>query len=556
MIFVTGDIHGEHSIRKFNSHEFPEGSSLTKNDYVICTGDFGLIWDVNQSGPTEQYWLDWLSNKPWTTLFVDGNHECISHGADVLTERGWMNIVEAYKTESIKIANFNQETKKIYFDYPISKIKTYKDKCIIIDGKNTKQIVSLDHDIILNNNKVKAKNLLNCKIRENEFILKGNSENKGADFSDEMIKLLTWVIMDGTIVDYSLKNSNSKKCRIQFKLSRQDKIDNLITLLTSMNLPYTYRPATIEGKNKLRPYYINLYSDTARMINRLLSQHKQIPTEWKDFNKEQVLVFLNTLTETDGTQQEYGNKAIVWRSTNIYNLDIVQEFCIKNNLYCVIKKFENMSGFVNGKTQYICRIYHNKDLDNFVSINETDYNDYMYCFTMPLGTLITRIEGKIAFTGNCFTRLNAFPRISMFDGKVGVINSSIYHLLRGEIYTIENNKFFTFGGAHSIDKLERRIDISWWSAELPSYSEIENAYTNLDKHNWDVDYVLTHTAPRSIIETHLPYFRDKQFCPTADFLNEIHAKIKFRRWYFGHFHREQRILDKYICQYDSIQRII
>lgn len=72
-IFVTGDIHGQPAGR-FCKIDFPEGCSLTKNDYIIILGDFGLIWDKTES-KAEKHWLDWLDSKPWTTLFIDGNHE-------------------------------------------------------------------------------------------------------------------------------------------------------------------------------------------------------------------------------------------------------------------------------------------------------------------------------------------------------------------------------------------------------------------------------------------------------------------------------------------------
>lgn len=73
-IFITGDIHGEIDIHKLNSKSFPEGNNLTKEDYVIICGDFGLVWGNSQE-KISQYWQKWLDNKPWTTLFVDGNHE-------------------------------------------------------------------------------------------------------------------------------------------------------------------------------------------------------------------------------------------------------------------------------------------------------------------------------------------------------------------------------------------------------------------------------------------------------------------------------------------------
>ena len=72
MIFLTGDTHSD--IKRFSSHNFPEQQNLTKNDYVIILGDFGLVWDLEES-KYEKYWLDWLDTKPFTTLFLDGNHE-------------------------------------------------------------------------------------------------------------------------------------------------------------------------------------------------------------------------------------------------------------------------------------------------------------------------------------------------------------------------------------------------------------------------------------------------------------------------------------------------
>lgn len=72
MIFITGDTHGEVDIRKFNSIKFPEQKNLSKSDFVIIVGDFGLIWDNSNE---YRYWLKWLSEKNFSTLFIDGNHE-------------------------------------------------------------------------------------------------------------------------------------------------------------------------------------------------------------------------------------------------------------------------------------------------------------------------------------------------------------------------------------------------------------------------------------------------------------------------------------------------
>lgn len=72
MIFITGDTHNRIDISKLNTKNFPIQRELTKDDYVIVCGDFGFVWD---GGKNDQYWLDWLESRSFTTLWIDGNHE-------------------------------------------------------------------------------------------------------------------------------------------------------------------------------------------------------------------------------------------------------------------------------------------------------------------------------------------------------------------------------------------------------------------------------------------------------------------------------------------------
>ena len=44
MILITGDLHGEHDIQKFSVSCFPLQKQLSRKDYVIICGDFGLVW--------------------------------------------------------------------------------------------------------------------------------------------------------------------------------------------------------------------------------------------------------------------------------------------------------------------------------------------------------------------------------------------------------------------------------------------------------------------------------------------------------------------------------
>lgn len=165
-----------------------------------------------------------------------------------------------------------------------------------------------------------------------------------------------------------------------------------------------------------------------------------------------------------------------------------------------------------------------------------------------------------------FDRLYKLPEQEMFGGKVGVVNNSIFHLKRGEVYEIEGHKFLTFGGADSIDKEHRYVHISWWKEEIPSYKEMMYAIDNLKKHENTVDYILTHTAPIEIIKLLNNIIKDQYNITqnifegkeddNARFLSEILKRAKFERWYFGHFHEDLTIKDNFVCQYHNIERIV
>lgn len=73
-VFLTGDIHGDISrLLKWDT-----GKSLEKTDYLIILGDFGLIFEnrFNSDGTIRELEkIKQLGDLPFTTLFIDGNHE-------------------------------------------------------------------------------------------------------------------------------------------------------------------------------------------------------------------------------------------------------------------------------------------------------------------------------------------------------------------------------------------------------------------------------------------------------------------------------------------------
>ena len=173
-----------------------------------------------------------------------------------------------------------------------------------------------------------------------------------------------------------------------------------------------------------------------------------------------------------------------------------------------------------------------------------------------------------------FELLAKYPISDWHGGKVQLIRPNVIHLMRGQIYTIEGETFFTMGGARSHDISDgilepdapdfeeqfwhmRRMRMmfrvnhySWWKEELPSAEEYEVARANLRMANYKVDYIITHCAPDSIVDILGRGFYSHD--ALTAFLEEVQATVDFKRWFFGHFHDDRNIGEKYTLLYDQI----
>lgn len=148
-----------------------------------------------------------------------------------------------------------------------------------------------------------------------------------------------------------------------------------------------------------------------------------------------------------------------------------------------------------------------------------------------------------------FNRINALPEIDMFGGKVGVVCDGIYHLKRGYVYTIDGKTFWCFGGAESTDRQYRKENVSWWPQEIPSAEEMAFGISQLEAHNWCVDRVITHAAPKSIVA--LIGYKERIADPVSEFLETLKYRIQCKKWHFGHYHLDMMVEGKYMFHYNE-----
>ncbi len=150
-----------------------------------------------------------------------------------------------------------------------------------------------------------------------------------------------------------------------------------------------------------------------------------------------------------------------------------------------------------------------------------------------------------------FDLLETYPRETWHGGRIHRIRKNVFHLMRGEVYDIDGVKLFSMGGAYSIDKYMRTEGLSWWARELPSNDEYRTATQSLHEVKHSVDVIVSHTAPREVI-MRMGYRFDVHDAELTGFLEWVMHEVKYKRWYFGHWHADTALEPRMQATYREV----
>ncbi|MBR6872089.1 MAG: metallophosphoesterase [Ruminococcus sp.] len=150
--------------------------------------------------------------------------------------------------------------------------------------------------------------------------------------------------------------------------------------------------------------------------------------------------------------------------------------------------------------------------------------------------------------------LSEYPASGWNGGKAQVIEQNIIRLMRGELYNIEGRTFFCMGGAYSHDKSCRREGYNWFAEEQPSPEQYAHADLTLEACCGRVDYILTHTAPLSVIHE-LGAVVYEQESVLDNYLEKLRNTVEFQRWFFGHYHTDRELSGGFTAVYDRMIKL-
>lgn len=157
-------------------------------------------------------------------------------------------------------------------------------------------------------------------------------------------------------------------------------------------------------------------------------------------------------------------------------------------------------------------------------------------FLRKMGAYIVWVDGN----HENHKAINEFPVDSWQGARVHMIRSHIIHVLRGEVLTLKGKHIFCFGGAFSIDRSWRVLNESYWEEEIPADVEYQNGNDKLEKYNYKIDYVVTHTCPVNLLPSLGSYHAALEERQLQNYLQYVSEQIdgSLQTWFFGHWHRD------------------
>ncbi len=428
-VYLTSDVHlGHRNIANFRVNGFTseeqwnlsyEGlCTLKKRDTLMLLGDVAF----------DHYWLGKVKELPCTKVLIVGNH-CVSGDTEVLTKRGWKNAVSISYDDLV--ASKDLSSGEIGFYRP-TKVEILENR-LLYSVKSTHQdeLVSDGHCCIYKGNRVPIESLVGGDIKSKDFDYGGTYINTELDLTPNFISWVTWVVTDGCIV----QGESPNKKRIQFKLSKQRKIDALEKLLNLMCIPYTKKLCKKSGINVLQPYYIRIYGEHARLMWNFLDGVKQFPEKFMYLSGDLWQSFYDTLCITDGSV-ECGALNIV--TVNSGDANVIQTAAILNNHSCSIKQKINLSGFANGKLQHIIRVTKNGNNKTGSTTVVEAGTGTVVAISVRHETLVTRRNGKAVITGNCTTpKIKMKHLVDVYDKVFSLLSYKGHWLSHAPIHPME-----------------------------------------------------------------------------------------------------------------------
>ena len=327
------------------------------------------------------------------------DEDCFTSEFSVQTSKGWKKFSELDGSELV--AQFDMETNEITYVKPTRLVKRKHTGDVVKFHRENGAIditVTPNHDMVILNefngkvSKVKAKD-----FRRHSRIhvpTAGFAVSKGDSLSD-MDRFNIALQADGTI-DKRISGVQSGCHVVCFNLTNSRKKNRITELLANLGFEFSVSKADRKNRQTFRvkvPVEFNIY----KTFEEWGINYSEVSKEWAED-------FIQEVAEWDGSRVKNSGR-IHYGSVIESNADIVQ------NIGMLAGYRSKITRTPDTRKESHSDYFRVSILPNQVwtrtgncEVTTESYDGYVYCVTMPKGTVVVRSEsGAVGITGNCHT---------------------------------------------------------------------------------------------------------------------------------------------------------
>lgn len=507
-IQVLSDIHREFGTPDLDFH--PD------SDVIAIAGD------ISVSGEVERALNNLELPQKKKVLAVRGNHDCLDIETECLTREGW----KKHKDLSVNdiVLTINEELGFIEWNQVQEKIYSVKNKIYEFSNSSVDISVSKFHrnlTIGRYNKKFQYFNIDNIPKSRHIFINSFYNNNEDYSIADNELKLLGWILTDGSYTKDGFFIYQSKK----------DGIEEIRNILNSLSYQYSFSIRNREikeicGKTLKKPplpsgtFKIKIPSGSK--IHDFIYLKKEINKEnFLSLSNRQIKLCLISMMDGDGSWTKKTMKSGALNGKKEF-LDFIQILCCISGIRAHLVEYRPGDFRLN-----ISFDFFGTSTDK-LKFSEKEYNDLTWCIQVKNHNFLIRRNGKTCFTGNCWInpQYHSFP--APLDKNITILDC--------QIKTIKKQRFLGCSLWYDPDKTQGNwSDFVYYDREKISQhhqKEVAFLYDNLQEN----DVVITHFLPSHTC-TH-PRWKnyDSNCFFVGEELQELIIERKPKLWIFGHTH--------------------
>jgi ribonucleoside-triphosphate reductase len=342
--------------------------------------------------------------------------QCVSEDTEILTAEGWMGYKEVKKGDRIKTFNLKTkeiENKEVKFVFK----KEYQGKMYQLRNRIQDQLISPEHRVVrrkFNSDKYVLETIEEVAKLKSPLIVPIAAENTNSEakISDGQIRLMAWIISEGTIERPGKHRCCYRVSIYQSKIKNKKNYNEIVSLLKYFRLRYSESASAALGSEVQQ---LRLNAEDSRKIHQWFGSKENVhfvPDYLLNLSKRQSRLFLEAYLKGDG-------KECCKIATSELEILNSLQIIIVNAGYGFTVRIQKPT--IGKKDIYILRIINHKE--TYISnIEKVNYKGVIWCPHTENGTIIARRKGKVFITGNCpFTNITLDLKPSSVFAKQPVI---------------------------------------------------------------------------------------------------------------------------------------